>query len=138
MAKRDLRVGVHGGGGPPPGYRWSVHVLGAAFDEVKGFLDEDQYQHAAWQVKELAREADPSHSIAQSIDRVEDFHEFRDKGGILGNVNLRIFFPLDTTRSVILVLGAVNKKNDGPTPQWVKVRMRNRLRKYRRGEYEGP
>ena len=138
MAKKDLRTGVHEGGGPPPGYRWSVLVLEDAFEEAMAFLDEDQYQHAAQQVKELAREEDPSHSVTQSIDAIEDFHELRDKGGILGNINLRVFFYLDSDRSLIVVFGATNKKNDGPTPRRVKLRMRSRLRRYLRGEYRGP
>jgi hypothetical protein len=136
MAKKDLKVGVHEGGGPPPGYRWSVQVLNVAFGEAMSFLDADQYQHASQQVKELAREADPSHSVTQSVDRVEDFYELRDKGGILGNINLRIFFHLNVDQSVMVILGAINKKNDGPTPQGVKVTVRNRLRRYLRGEYE--
>jgi hypothetical protein len=138
MAKRDVKVGVHEGGGPPPGYRWSVHILDVAHAEAIDLLDEDQYQHAAQQVKELAREDDPSHSVTQSVDSIEAFLELRDKGGILGNINLRIFFHLDAERSVLLVLGVINKKNDGPTPKGDKVRMRNRLRRHLRGEYGGP
>jgi hypothetical protein len=138
MAKKDVKVGVREGGGPPPGYCWAVHVLDTAFDEAMGFLTEGQYQHAAQLVKELAREADPSHSVGLSVDAIEDFHELRDKGGILGSINLRVFFHLDARRSVLLVLGAINKKNDGATPQWAKLRMRNRLRRYLRGEYRGP
>jgi hypothetical protein len=137
MAKKDLKVGVNEGGGPPPGYRWSVHIIQAAFVEANKFLSEDQYQHAAHQIKELASEDDPSHSISQSIDAIETFFELRDKGGILGNINLRIFFHLDRDRSILLVLGAINKKNDGPTPIGDKIRMRNRLKRYKRGEFQG-
>jgi hypothetical protein len=138
MAKRDVKVGVNEGGGPPPGYRWSVHLLDVAFDEAMSFLDADQYQHAAQLVKELAREQDPSHSAGQSVDAVGDFLELRDKGGILRNINLRVFFHLDADRSVLVVLGAIHKKNDGPTPPWVKTRINNRLRRYRRGDLTGP
>jgi hypothetical protein len=138
MAKKDVKVGVHEGGGPPPGYRWSVHVLQAAFVEANKFLCQDQYQHVAQQIKELAREDDPSHSLTQSIDAIEDFFELKDKWGILRNINLRVFFHLDSDRSILLVLGAINKKNDGPTPRGDKIRMRNRLRRYKRGEFQGP
>ncbi len=138
MAKRDIKVGIHEGSGQPP-YRWSVHVLEVAFKEAHGFLDEDQYQHASEQIKELAREPDPSHSLTQSVDAIEDFFELRDKGGILGKINLRVFFCLNPEHSVLLVLGAINRKqNDGPTPQVDKIRMRNRRREIsRRGEFEG-
>ena len=134
MAKHDITVGVHQGGGPPPHYRWSVHILEIAFREAVGFLKDYQYEH----VSELIRELDPSHSQTQSVDAIEDFFELRDKGGVLGNVNLRVFFYLDKDRSVILILGAISKKNDGPTPLGDKVRVRNRLRKYLRGDFERP
>lgn len=86
MAKRHVKVGVREGGGPPPGYRWTVHILNVAFVEAMDLLDADQYQHAAQQVRELAREDDPSHSVTQSVDSIEAFFELRDKGGILGNM----------------------------------------------------
>ena len=46
MAK-DVKVGVSRAGGPPPGYRWAVHILNEAFDEVMKFLNEDQHSHLA-------------------------------------------------------------------------------------------
>ena len=45
MAK-DVKVGVSRAGGPPPGYRWAVHILNEAFDEVMKFLNEDQHSHS--------------------------------------------------------------------------------------------
>lgn len=138
MAKRDIKIGVHLGAGPPPGYLWSVHILDVARGEAREFLNEDQYQHASQLVRELAREADPSHSVTQKVDPIEEYFELSDKGGILARINLRVFFHLDPGRSVLLVLGAVNKKNDGPTRMADRIRMRNRLRRYLRREYDGP
>jgi hypothetical protein len=113
-----------------------VLILDAAYREAMRFLSEDQYQHLAMQFKELAREADPTHSVTASVDQVEDFYELRDKGGILGGLNVRVFFSLDRDRSAIVVLGAVKKQNDGPTPKGDKVRMRRRKRTYDSGQLQ--
>ena len=55
------------------------------------------------------------------------FYELRNKGGILGKINLRIFFSVHDERKLILILGSFNKKNDGSTPAHVVGRIRNRL-----------
>ncbi len=139
MGRRQLRVGVQRGGGPPPGYRWTVLILDIAYDEARKFLNEDQYQHMALQVKQLAREEDPTHSQTASVDAVEDFHELRDKGGILGGMNVRVFFFLEKQpRSNLVVLGAIKKQTDGPTPRGDKKRIARRKRKYLNGDFEGP
>jgi len=59
----------------------------------------------------------------------------RDKGGILGNINLRIFFHVDRVARAVVILGVIKKQNDGPTPFGDKIRMRYRQRKYREGAY---
>lgn len=137
MAK-EVKVGVRLGGGPPPGYRWNVWILDTAYSEAREDLSDTQYQHLAMQVKDLAAEADPTHSVAASIKAIEDFHELRDKGGILGNLNVRVFFYLDKECSGIIILGTIIKKNDGQTLQADKIRMRRRLRNYLNGHYPLP
>lgn len=135
MPKKEVKVGVKRGQGPPPGYRWTVLVLDSAFREAMAFLSEGQYEHLAMQVKELAREADPTHSVTNDVRSIESFYEIRDKGGILGNLNVRVFFGLDKAESSIIVLGVIKKQNDGPTPAGDKIRMRRRMRKHLNGEY---
>ncbi len=135
MAKKQVKIGVRRGGGPPPGYRWAVQILDIAHGEAMKFLTEDQYKHLAAQVKELARQDDPTHSDTISVDAIEDYHELRDKGGILGGLNVRVFFCLDKRRSWLVILGAIKKQNDGPTPQPDKIRMARRKRKFFAGEY---
>ena len=135
MGRKHLKVGVQRGSGPPPGYRWTVWIADIAHREARKFLNTDQYQHIAMQVKELAREDDPTHSETASVDAIEDFHELRDKGGILGGMNVRVFFYLDKPNKAFVILGAIKKQNDGPTPKPDKIRMARRLRKYRNGEF---
>ena len=135
---KKIKVGVARGGGPPPGYRWNLLIPDFAYHESMKFLNADQYQHFAMQFKELAQEEDPTHSTTASIDAIEDFHELRDKGGILGGMNVRVFFFVDKARSALVVLGAIKKQNDGPTPKGDKIRMAQRKLRYLRGDFSGP
>ena len=111
-------------------------ILSIAFTEAKKFLNDCQYEHMADQVKELAREADPTHSLTASVDAIEDFHELRDKGGPLGGINVRVFFFVDKATTNLVILGAVKKQNDGPTPVGDRRRMARRKRKYLNGDYQ--
>lgn len=128
--KKPVKVGVKVGGGPPPGYLWNADILDCAFDEAMGFLDADQYEHLAAQVRELATQEDPTHSETIDVQPIEDFYEIRDKGGVLVRINARVFFFVRKSTRTIIVLGAINKKNDGPTPIGDRRRMKRRMKKY--------
>jgi hypothetical protein len=108
--------------------------LDVAFEESMSFLTRPQYVHFAQQFKELAQSSDPTHSDTISLDKIEDFYEMRDKGGVLGPLNVRIFFDVDAGKRAIVAVGAIKKQNNGPTPQGDKIRMRRRCRQYRNGE----
>lgn len=133
--KRKLKIGVNEGGGPPPGYQWSVGVLDLANEEASDMLDLSQYLHLAMQVKELARQGDPSHSATIDVDAVEDIFEIRDKGGPLGSLNVRLFFGIDNSERAIIVLGVKKKQNNGKTPLGDKITVCRRWRKYLAGDY---
>jgi len=129
-SRKPVKVGVHEGGGPPPGYRWGVDVLDQSHSEAMAFLDEAQYSHIAAQVRELAMEDEPTLSQTVDVRPIDTFFELRDKGGILKKINVRVFFCLCRTPRKLVVLGAINKKNDGKTPDYIRVLMRYRMRKY--------
>ncbi|MEX2175591.1 MAG: hypothetical protein WD872_14605 [Pirellulaceae bacterium] len=136
MAGKEVKIGVRQGG-TAPAYIWTVKILDMAYREALGFLSKAEYTHMAMQVKLLATEITPSHSQLCSVDAIEDFHEIRDWGGPLGGKNVRVFFGLMTGDGFkdIVVLGAIVKQNNGPTPQGDKIRMRRRWRKYKAGEF---
>jgi ABC-type transport system substrate-binding protein len=135
MSSNRLKIGVHKGAGPAPGYQWHILIVDFAYDEAMKFLDAAQYAHLAEQFQELARQDDPSRSLVVSVDAIEDFHELRDKGGVLGSKNVRVFYYVDKRNRSIVVVGATLKQNNGPTPQTVKVRIRRRVRDYMNGSY---
>lgn len=134
LAKQPLKIGVRAGAGDPP-FLWTVAVLQVAFDEALSFLGVDQYRRLARQFQELASQGDPTHSDTISLDKIEDFYELRDWGGILSPHNVRVFFGIDNALKRIVTLGVFNKRNDGSTPKGTVVTMRARWRKYRNGEF---
>ena len=136
MARKPVKVGVKVGGGPAPGYKWNVEILDVAYKEAMGFLDDDQYDHLANQVKELASGDDPTHSETISIDQIEEFHELRDWGGILHPFSVRVFFGVDKEKRSIVILGTLKKQNNGATPAGDKIVMRRRWRNCLKGEYD--
>jgi hypothetical protein len=139
MAKRKkFKLGVKQGGGPPPGYQWSVSVIDFVFDEAIAALTEPGYCHMAMQVRELAAQNDPTHSDTVDVKSIESFFEIRDHGGPYGNNNVRAFFGVDKERRHLIFLGAIKKPNNGPTPQGDKITMRRRWRKYQNGDYGFP
>lgn len=93
-------------------------------------MSEAQYAHVVDLLRALASEADPTHATTADVRSVEEFFEIRDKGGILGRINVRVFFVVRPEDKQIIVLGAINKSAEGPTPTWAKVRIRNRIRQY--------
>ena len=134
--KKPMRLATEAGSGQPP-FEWDVFVLACVYGEAAKTLTGAQYQHVVQQVRELARENDPTHPATVSVDAVEDFHELRDKGGVLRNTNVRVFWGVDKVERAIVVLGLIKKQNNGPTPTGDKIRMRRRWRKYKNGDF-GP
>src|SRR5947208_1778158 len=108
--RKGTKIGVKEGEGPPPGYKWSVDILDSAHTEAMSFLTEDQYGHLARQVRELARQDDPTRSDTVDVKSIGEFFEIRDKGGILQKINARVFFCVCKSARVLAVLGAINKK----------------------------
>ena len=110
-------------------------ILDCVHNEALSILTEAQYQHLSLQVKELAGHDDPPHSDVLTLRPIENFFELKDKGGILGKLNIRVFYGIDHNKRAIIILGIINKQNDGPTPAGDKVRIRRRWRNFKDGNY---
>ena len=108
--------------------KWELGYLEVAGTEGRKFLDEEQYTHAVHLLEDLAYESNPTKSETQDVRKVDEFYELRDKGGILGKINLRIYFTLFKERKLIFVLMTYKKEDDGQVPQHIVIRVRNRLR----------
>jgi hypothetical protein len=126
-----VRTVLREGGGPSPGYKWSIEISGEARKQIAKAFSEAQYWHLVDQMRDLASENDPTHpQAALSVKQIHAFYELRDNGGVLGAVNARIFFGVAKEKKTIVVLGGIAKQNNGPTPQPTVILMSRRLRKY--------
>jgi hypothetical protein len=135
VAKKEIKVGVQAGSGAPRTYLWNVYILDIGFKEADQVFNQAQYRHLALQVQEMARERQPSRCRTVDVQPIEDFYELRDRGGVLGSLNARVYLGIDHDTHSIVALGAIHKQNNGPTPIGDKVRMRRRWRKYLKGDY---
>jgi hypothetical protein len=93
-----------------------------------------QYLHVSDFVCQLvgfgSRRYDPTLRIAP----IEEFWELKEKGSVLGRINLRLYFAYLSDRNEVVILHAYKKEDDGATPKYVLIRVRNRLRMYLNGE----
>lgn len=134
--RKQLKVVVRIGKGVPPGYKWNVGVLELAYREALSILNRGQYRHMALQVRELALQDEVSLSDTIDIQPIgEEIFEIRDYGGVLGGLNIRLFFGVDHPRRCLIVLGIFKKQNNGPTPKGDLVRNQRRWRLYKSGEF---
>ncbi|MGD2095264.1 MAG: hypothetical protein PVH77_09690 [Phycisphaerales bacterium] len=108
--------------------KWKLGYLEVAGKEGRKLLSKEQYAHAVQLVEDLAYEDNPTKSETQDVRDIDEFYELRDKGGILGRINLRIYFTLFEKRKLIFVLMTYKKEDDGQVPRHVVIRVRNRLR----------
>jgi len=121
-----MELNVRGDG---PDQKWIPAYLEKAESEARGFLTELQYEHAVAQVLALCDEDDPTHPVLADVDAVEDFYELRDKYGVLGKINLRVFFWICRPHGTLIVLGAWKKENEGKTPARIIKRIKWRKRR---------
>lgn len=111
---------------------WKLGYLDAVERDARKFLTSDQYAHVVGLFEQLAAESDPTKSKTQDVRKIEDFYELRDKGGILGKINVRVYFTVIENVRLILALHVCKKEAEGQTPSHVKLCVRNRLRVARR------
>ena len=122
VPRKPVKIGVLQGGGPPPGYLWNIDILDAAFGESASILNQEQRDFIAEQFRELASHEDPTHSRTIDVRPIEDYFEFRDKGGILGRINIRVFFCVDkATRTIGRALESVFAQSKKPRRNAVSV-----------------
>ncbi len=113
---------------PSQSPRWELGYLEAAEKDARKFLTDEQYAHAVELFESLACEPEPTRSKTQRVEKVQEFYELKDKGGILGKINLRVYFALVKKRLLILVLAVYKKEEEEKTPPHIVIRIRNRFR----------
>lgn len=131
MAK-PLRLGLRAGN---HGLKWSVYYLERAGKEAKDLLNSSQHRHVLDAIRALAGEEDPRRPACEEVSPIDDFHELKLKGGLLGKINLRVFFDILDDQKAILLVHAWKKEAEAQTPSHVKRTVSKRLREFREGLY---
>ena len=113
-----------------PGAKVRVVPLLAAIKDAKDFLNAGQYLHLTDIVKRLADWENREEISDLRVEPIQGMWELQEKGGILGRINVRVYFAYLKQRREVVVLGAFKKECEGQTPGYVLLRVRNRLRIY--------
>lgn len=127
--KQETSQGLAGGQG-----RYKVVVLACAKREGRKILNAGQYEHVSDIVKRLVDFDDAQEMSDMRIGPIGDFFELKEKGGLLGNINLRLFFGRLNREREIVVVKAYKKEEESQTPRHVVLNVESRLRAYCRGD----
>jgi len=98
--------------------------------EARRFLTEGQCLHVEDLARRLEDFGDPTATQDLRIDKVGNLWELKEKGGLLGRINVRVFFGHVPSRGEIVVLGVFKKEREGATPRDYIIKMENRLNHY--------
>lgn len=111
----------------PPGH-YKVGYIPKAQKEGQKLLNEVQYAYAVRQAQRLRFWDDSEEMGLLRIEAVDEFHELKMKGNVLGKTNLRVFFAVFDDEKLVVVLGVYKKEEEDELPRHVIIGMRNRRR----------
>jgi hypothetical protein len=146
MAKRTSQSTAAGGdqpkgdraaAGKPVETKWQqVFVPQIVRLEAREFMTMGQYVHVMDFVKQLVGFGTQTFDRTMRIEQLEEFWELKEKGSVLGRLNVRIYFAYVKVHNRIVLLSAYKKEDDGATPRHIILRLKNRLRMYLNGELD--
>ena len=110
--------------------RLAVVVLESAKRDGKKFLNDGQYFHMVGVIQRLVDFNNSDEISDLRIEPIENFFELKEKGGLLGKINVRIYFAHLQDEGRIVVLKAYKKDEDGQVSRHVVITVQARLRAY--------
>jgi len=122
--------------GKPENAKWVVVVLGAAKREGHKILNDVRYDHVMSIVKRLVDFGNLDEVGDLDIEPIGSFYELKEKGGILGKINLRIYFGTFPDVRELVVAKTYKKEEENALSRHVIVLVENRLEAYRNGELQ--
>jgi len=113
--------------------------------EAREFLTIGQYVHVTDFVKQLTGFGSRRYDRTICIAPIDEFWELKEKGGMLGKINVRIYFAFLKESNEIAILHAYKKEDDAQVHPSVLLLVRQRCRRFVSGElrdgavtYKGP
>jgi hypothetical protein len=117
VKKPRMKTGqVSDGGGRKA---WLVVALDVAKAEGRKILNETQYEHITDVLRRLVDFGDKDELSDLSIEPIGSFWELKEKGGILGRINLRVYFGTLPDDMELVIAKTYKKEDDGKTPQHI-------------------
>lgn len=105
---------------------WAVgyHVLA----NIDGkFLSEIQHDQLVLHFLEMANYEDPIGVKLGKVERIYDYYELKEKGGVFGKLNVRVYFTVEAKFRAIVVLACCKKEIEGQIKRHMKRRIESRL-----------
>lgn len=114
-------------------HEWVVVALNVAKAEGRKILSKPQYEHIKEILERLVDFGDKEELSDLSIEPIGSFWELREKGGILGRINLRIYFGTLPEDWELVIAKTYKKEDDGKTPPHIVEQVEDRLEVYKAG-----
>jgi hypothetical protein len=102
--------------------------------EAREFLSIGQYVHVTDFVKQLVGFGTQRYDKTMKIAPIEGFWELKEKGGLLGRINVRVYFAFLKDVNQIAILHAYKTEDDSQVHPSVLSLVRHRLRRFLNGE----
>lgn len=106
-----------------------VRYMEVALHEACRFLTDVQYLQLMDITQELKHFGNPDATSGMSIRKIRNLYELREKGGVFGRINVRVFFGFDSVTRTVWVVGAYKKEEDGATNPVVIETMQERFKR---------
>jgi hypothetical protein len=134
MNKRNRRTdGEHEAAKGQGKHAWVVVALDVAKAEGRKILSAVQYEHIKEILQRLVDFGDKEELSDLSIEQIGSFWELREKGGVLGRINLRVYFGTLPEDWELVVAKTYKKEDNGKTPQHIVEQVEDRLEVYKLG-----
>jgi hypothetical protein len=114
----------------------TVVVVGIAAKEGSGELSDGQYLHVKDLLKQLVGFGRREFESQLRIEKFGEFWELKEKGGVLGKKDIRVYFKEHVEKNEIVILSTYKKEDDGQVPGYIRIRLKSRWRMYLKGDFE--
>jgi hypothetical protein len=111
--------------------KWTVVVLEVARKEGHKILSTLQYDHMVEVLKRLEDFGNPEETADLDIEPISSFYELKEKGGLLGRINLRVYFGVIPKRRELVIAKTYKKEEMGAAPRHVVISVEDRLEQYK-------
>jgi hypothetical protein len=132
--------GPHKGGGKtartekgPSPRKWELVVLPVVKKEGHKILSDVQYDHVVEVLKRLVDFGNKEEIGDLDIKPIQSFFEPKEKGGLLGRINLRVYFGTFPEENKLVIAKAYKKDEEGPPPRHIVLLVQDRLEQYKAG-----